>query len=657
MSMGLSKDSLRDILHHMPEDTGKVPVIIRLGQQYESNQPDSAIYYYRWAGQLSRQLNYPAGIVRYINNYTAVLNVQGKFDESISLNLQAVDISRTHGLNDLYIKALINTGAAYQYKDDYAAAAGYYLKALPLLEMAGDDQSLSLMYGNLCGLYRNLQQPEKALHYARLALQHAERKKDDYAIAQACNNLGNALKDMNQVRRGMQYIERSYALGRQLHDSNTMETALINLGDGYEKLNEPRRSVPAFTAALPLARALDDVSGQASTLQGIAQGLFSQGRYTEAATLLRTEAIPFALGHDQKETGRNLLLLMSDVQLTLGDRQSSQRYRRSYDSISQLLMNASLLKNIQELETKYEVERQQHALVRKDLLLEQKDKQALRQRSWLIAAIAGVLVLTALFLLTWRFYRQKHELHLRTIEALQTQQENVRLKATLEGQLNERQRISQEMHDDMGSGLTSLLFLSRTLSADPTAAGPAAPGPAAATSRPAPDTGHPAPAHTVAKMQGIAEQLIRKMNEIIWTLNHEQDTLDSLVAYIRSNMAETLEHAGIDFRCEVSEPVAALPLSQEFRRNIYLIVKEAVHNIVRHAGAGAAAISIGVVDHQLGITVSDNGRGIDPSAGNRFGNGMKNMRRRAEQIGATLELVSRPGVHISVLAPLPPATP
>ena len=630
MIMGLSKDSLRDILHHMPEDTLKVPVIIKLGQPYESNQPDSAIYYYRRAGQLSRQLNYPAGIVRYINNYTAVLNVQGKFDESISLNLQAVDISRSHGLNGLYIKALINAGAAYQYKDDYTGAATYYLKALPLLEAAGDNQSLSLMYGNLCGLYRNLQQPEKALHYARLALQHAEKEKDRYAMAMACINLGNALKDMNQVRRGMQYIERAYALGRQLHDSNTMETALINLGDGYEKLNEPRRSVPAFRAALPLARALDDVSGEASALQGIAQGLFSQGLYTEAAALLRKEAIPFALSHDQKETGRNLLLLMSDVQLTLGDRQSSQRYRRSYDSISQLLMNVPLLKNIQELETKYEVMRQQHALVRKDLLLEQKDKQALRQRSWLIAAISGVLVLTALFILTWRFYRQKQQLHLRTIEALQTQQENVRLKATLEGQLNERQRIGQEMHDDMGSGLTSLLFLSRTLPAE-------------------------AAAHTVVKMQNIAEQLIRKMNEIIWTLNHEQDTLDSLVAYIRSNMAETLEHAGIDFRCQVSEPVAALPLSQEFRRNIYLIVKEAVHNIVRHAGASAAAISIGVVDHQLGITVSDNGRGIDPSAGNRFGNGMKNMRRRAEQIGATLELVSRPGVYISVWAPLPAA--
>ncbi|MBS1605341.1 MAG: tetratricopeptide repeat protein, partial [Bacteroidetes bacterium] len=173
MRVGLDKDSLRRILMTHPPDTDKVATLILLGQQYENIQPDTAILYYQQAGQLSQQLNYPAGTIRYINNYTAVLNVRGRFDEALRLNLQALQIAESHGLDQLYTKALINTAAAYQYKEDYPQAAAWYLKALPRLATVGDAQSLSLVYGNLCSLYRALGQPDKALGYARNSLQQA----------------------------------------------------------------------------------------------------------------------------------------------------------------------------------------------------------------------------------------------------------------------------------------------------------------------------------------------------------------------------------------------------------------------------------------------------------------------------------------------------
>src|SRR5688572_26594585 len=79
-AVGLNKDSLRRLLTSLPDDTIKVNNFIALGQQYENNTPDSAIFYYQQANRLSTRLNYPVGIIRYINNYTAVLNLQGKFE-------------------------------------------------------------------------------------------------------------------------------------------------------------------------------------------------------------------------------------------------------------------------------------------------------------------------------------------------------------------------------------------------------------------------------------------------------------------------------------------------------------------------------------------------------------------------------------------------
>ncbi|MBS1601417.1 MAG: hypothetical protein JST42_02030, partial [Bacteroidetes bacterium] len=528
----------------------------------------------------------------------------------------------------------------------------------------------------------------KALGYARNSLQQAEKNEDPFAMGSAWINMATALKDEGLTDESLRYTRQAYAIGSRIPDSNMMETALINIGDAYPKSEDPDKYIPAFRRAQPLARALDDVNGQAIIWQGLAEGEYWKGNYAAAEQLLQQQAIPFAANHGQREVSRNLLLLLSDVEIALGRPKASVEYRRRYDSLSQALINRTMLKNIQELETKYQVERQQHDLLRKDLLLEQKDKQAIRQRSWLIVAVTGVLLLAALFIGTWSYFRQRQQLQLRAMEALQAGQENLRLRATLEGQTSERQRIGQEMHDDMGSGLTSLLFLSRTLgrSADavgtsgsnaaghpdgsdiPRDPGGSDAGGSEAGGDPSPDAaGHPdgseiarAPGGnfaagdpaTIAKIRQTAEQLIRKMNEIVWTLNHEQDTLGSLVAYIRSHAAELLEQAGIDVRFDIAENIPDMQLTQEFRRNIYLAVKEAVHNIVRHSGAGVASINIHFDAAELTVIVQDNGRGIYKAGGNRWGNGMKNMQHRVEQVGGRMEITAGGGTSITIIAPL-----
>jgi len=176
----------------------------------------------------------------------------------------------------------------------------------------------------------------------------------------------------------------------------------------------------------------------------------------------------------------------------------------------------------------------------------------------------------------------------------------------------------------MGSGLTSLLFLSRTLSE---------------------------PRDPVEKIRLLSGSLIQKMNEIIWTMEREHDSLESLISYIRVNAAETLENAEIPYQFKVREDIPAIPVSQQFRRNIYLVVKEAIHNVVRHSGATEVSITV-LFTTDLQITIRDNGKGLDPGAEHRFGNGMKNMRHRMEQVRGSLRISSSEGVLLELTAPL-----
>lgn len=625
MVVGLNTDSLRQVIKSTADDTNKVNNFIILGQQYENNIPDSAIYFYKQANQLSTILHYPTGIIRYINNYTAVLNVQGKFDESLKLHQQALALCNQYRLNDLRVKALMNIGVVYQYKEDYKAAAEHYLKSLPILERTADPRSLSLVYGNLCGLYRNLNQPLKALEYAEQSVKYGEKSKEPYTLGRAYHNMANALKDNNRDKERAVFLNRAYEIGKQINDIDLQETALINLGDMLSKTAAPDEYMYFFKKALPLADSLGDVYGKSLALEAIASGLFRKNQYKQAEQKA-LEALAYTRENAQRETESKTLLLLSDIEIATGNLSASARYRHEYDSVSASVVNDGLVKNVQELETRYQVEKKQSQLLKQSLLLEQKGREALRQRAWLWIMLGGLLVMGLFIFWGFRYYRQRQLLNQKKVEALQAEQENVRLTSLLEGQIMERHRISQEMHDDIGSGLTSILFMSRTL-------------------REQDKVG--------IRLTQTAEQLIQKMNEIIWIMNHEQDTLDRLVAYIRLHIAEALDNAGIDYDFSVTETLPAISLSQEFRRNFYLSAREAVHNCIKHARATHVAIQIGVTN-RLEVVIQDNGSGWDVNKISPSGNGLGNMKSRMEQVGGTFAISTNlPGTMVKLSAPLP----
>src|SRR4029079_14959980 len=151
----------------------------------------------------------------------------------------------------------------------------------------------------------------------------------------------------------------------------------------------------------------------------------------------------------------------------------------------------------------------------------------------------------------------------------------------------ERARIASDMHDDLGAGLSSIRFLSEKVkryTSDVTK-------------------------NDVEKMADISLELIENMNEIIWAMNEKNDTLEDLLYYTRSYAKEYCEENELDCQISFPESIPEKFVSGEFRRNIFLIVKESLHNIVKYAEASQVSISIKVNDH-LELLISDNGKGF-----------------------------------------------
>ena len=137
----MNKDSLLKLIVIAKNDENKVELYINAGQQYETNEPETAKQYYRMANELSKKLKYKLGEIKYITNYTFVLNMQGYFDSSLILNLRSVELSRQIKDSSYLAKTLFNTGSSYRLKEEYENAVKYYEEGKKLFEKFGDKKN------------------------------------------------------------------------------------------------------------------------------------------------------------------------------------------------------------------------------------------------------------------------------------------------------------------------------------------------------------------------------------------------------------------------------------------------------------------------------------------------------------------------------------
>ncbi len=201
--------------------------------------------------------------------------------------------------------------------------------------------------------------------------------------------------------------------------------------------------------------------------------------------------------------------------------------------------------------------------------------------------------------------------------------------AVFKAQQQERERISADMHDELGSGMTAIRLMSEI-----------------ARNKMKNDT-----PQEIEKISQSADEVLNKMNAIIWSMNSGNDTMDNLVSYIRSYALEYFENTPV--RCKVDTPENIKPseLSGDKRRNIFLCIKETLNNTLKHARASAVSIEF-CIDKDLFIKISDDGVGIDLQNIRQFGNGLKNIARRMESIGGSYKIENHSGTTTILTLPL-----
>jgi len=216
-----------------------------------------------------------------------------------------------------------------------------------------------------------------------------------------------------------------------------------------------------------------------------------------------------------------------------------------------------------------------------------------------------------------------------TLKAKNQMQEYEKEIAVYKAQQEERERISADMHDELGSGMTAIRLMSEI-----------------ARNKMKENT----PVE-IEKISRSANDVLNKMNAIIWSMNSGNDTLDNLISYIRSYALEYFDGTPVDCKINAPEIIPEIEITGDKRRNIFLCLKESLNNALKHSNASQIIIDI-EINSSLKIVIADNGIGIDLQSLRKFGNGLKNIGRRMESIGGTFAIENNNGTITTLDLPL-----
>jgi signal transduction histidine kinase/ligand-binding sensor domain-containing protein len=195
----------------------------------------------------------------------------------------------------------------------------------------------------------------------------------------------------------------------------------------------------------------------------------------------------------------------------------------------------------------------------------------------------------------------------------------------------EKSRIAADMHDELGAALTQIAILGEV-----------------AKSQASDET-----RSTLERISQSARDVTSRMSDLVWATNPLNDTLDNLVAYLREHAASQFENTRIQPHIEIPTSLPEGRVSATFRRNLLLVMKESLNNVIKHSNASEVAVRLEITGSNLVLRITDNGRGFAPGERHGTGNGLGNMRKRVRDLGGDFSLTSTPGEGTRIEASVP----
>lgn len=570
---------------------------------------DSALYYLGLIDQLAKE--HPEDI-RISKNYNQTAGLfykaQGEFKRALPYFLENLKLATKEDENKA--GSLLNIGNTYSQMADHRNAMTYHLQSLSIFEKIGNKRGQSFCLHSLATDYYFLKQLDKAEEYLERSLKLKNELQDKRGMVTALQALGNIAKDRNQYVVADQYYNKSLVLAREMKAVGDEIVALHQMGMNHMRKPDPVAARKVFTEGLTLARQLGDSTLAARLKSSLLSMDVEEQKKEKAESTFMNNLNTMIVSGDKSglalEYGR-----LSEYYALNHDYEKAFEYLKKHEALNDSLEGNAVLIQMKTLEEQFKNDQKEKEiqLLKKDQELHKAEISRQRANISIIAvALISVVIIGVLLINRYRVLNQTRRL--------------VELERM-------RNTIARDLHDDIGSTLSSINIISQMALKDATG--------------------------NALNFQRIAQHsssMMESMSDIVWSINPNNDSPERVVSKMKEFAAEILDPLDITYTFTGEENLQALKLDTPTRKSLFLIFKEAINNAAKYSSATAISIEFRKLTENLQVVIRDNGKGFDLQAAST-GNGVRNMQERALSLKGNLDLRSEAGNGTTITLSIP----
>ncbi len=626
-----SLDSLRSIAADMAEDTHRVKAYRELFLAlYNEDKTDELLVVAEKGIALSRKLNFARGVDWFIFYKATALDILGRGRESIPLFEEGVLLAKKQNNKQALADYHINLGTAHHNLGSLDKALQNFLTAHDIYKQLNQPEDLSKVLNNIGIVYRTQGKYERAEEIYKTSLTLKQQLKDTLGLAATYQNLAVLYSTTYRQTEAIFNLKRALSIYEKLGRIDDVAGCHSILGQiYYDSGNLPGAKTELLAAVRAYANTVNVEYGP-STYQLLGAIAWVEKDYPKAENYLR-QGLRMAQQFDQQDRIFEILKVLSKTEYALGKPADAYRSLSEAFAIRDTVVEQKRLALMEEMQTKFDVEKKDSDLKINQLNLIQRTLE----RNWLFvgAVLLFLLTLAIFFGLRSRIKANKkiaaQKSALQQQQILQLEQEGklTALSAMLEGQEQERSRIANDLHDGLGGLLTSVKLHFNTLDQ--------------ATSE----------GVLFSKTNRLIDDACEEVRRISHNMMPRALALSGLQGALE-DLARDLQKQGVLCDLEIIE--LDEPFDNVKSAMLYRIIQELANNTVKHAQADHLLLQLIHRDNTLTILAEDNGRGFDvQKALTQKGLGLSSINSRVRYLQGHIEWDSVPGSGTTVSIVLP----
>lgn len=612
-------DSLQKKLTITSNKDEQVKILAALTEKYLYINPEQGNKYGKKALEISLNDSVKAKIVSSMaNNYLMISN----FKEALSHYEEALQIYIDNGDTESEAKVTGNLGFYYFYLGDYGKSMDNQYKALKIFESLDNKLGQANTLLALSSLFREQKHFEKSMEHSKAALKLFEGLNDELGIASTKTIVANAYLALNKDELAIQSFTEANNIFSKFGNK-------INIAENMLLMSDVDRKKGNYQKAIATIKEAEIMFEEYGSSHGISRSNFLIGNIYYLNSDKEKSFSSKAISHLEKsiEIAKSINFLegiekpaeiLSQIYAKQGKDKLAYQYLKLYiESHDTLAANETKIK-IQNLTTQREIELKNKQIELDRLAVAKKRNE----RGYFIAGLIFLLLTSSLIYRNFKTQKSLNtnlESTLETLKSTQTQLvETEKQKQVAET----RARISQDIHDDISSGLTKISWLVEMMKVSKI------------SQTNADDN------NLLDKINSYSKDTVSKLSEIIWSTNPQQDTINGLLSFMRTHINKYLQDTGIDFKIDFPDFEQDYPIGPEIKRNLFLVLKESLHNAVKYSKANLINIKFLIEQNSYELMISDNGKGFEQGTLSGTGYGLSGMEKRMKSINGTLEIQS-----------------